>query len=186
MDADPLTADDMAADTTAPAGAEVSSSALDAVGFDALSPEAQDLLLGLADSAASLEPTTRSKFVAAAERALQKRRDAVSPLPRLLFLARLEVGEDVGTVAKDVTVHADDLLNVECGRKALETLGPEAVVNWIQHYKVPTGQAREALLKALWIQSAGDRAAAGLGEAVIEESEFFRAVMERLQTSSET
>jgi len=79
------------------------------------------------------------------------------------------------------------LLKVELGKVGLESLGAEAVATWVSHFGVPVEQAEQALAKALWLESSGNRAAASAtgGEAV-KESVFFRSVIDRLRQKTDT
>jgi hypothetical protein len=178
MDADPLIDADahIGADTDAETDA-----ALAAIGPDALSPDAQELLLGLTESSASLEPRVRERLVGGAARALQKRREAASPLPRLLFLARNRSGESIESIATQVAVAADTLLLVERGQEKLQNLGPDAVANWVRHLHVPTDQAGRALAHTLRVQAVHDQAAASaMSNTAVEDDPFYQGVMTRL------
>lgn len=184
MDEDPI-------DLTDPADSDVVDDALDTAladaGLQALSVEAQDIVLALTSSVASLEPATRERLVKAAGRGLRTRRDSLTPLPRLLFLARQTAAESIESVATSISVGADVLLNVERGQAGLETLEAQAVATWVSHFAVPIDQAREALAKALQLQTGGDRAAASaVGVDAAEASQFFRSVMDYLQPRTDT
>jgi hypothetical protein len=184
MDEDPI-------DLTDAADSDVVDDALDAAladaGLQALSVEAQDIVLALTSSVASLEPATRERLVKAAGRGLRTRRDALTPLPRLLFLARQTAAESIESVATSISVGAEVLLNVERGQAGLETLEAQAVATWVSHFAVPIDQAREALAKALQLQTGGDRAAASaVGVDAAEASQFFRSVMDYLQPRTDT
>jgi hypothetical protein len=184
MDEDPLD----------PTDAEVNDVSEDAVdkaladaGLDVLSAEAQNIVLALTSSVAGLEPGTRDRFVRAAGRGLQTRRDSLTPLPRLLFLARQTTTESIESVATSVSVDAEMLLKVERGNVGLETLGAEAVATWVSHFGVPIDQAKEALAKALKLETSGDRAAASAaGGDAVKASEFFLSVIARLQQETDT
>lgn len=161
--------------------------ALASVGLEALSIEAQDLVLALTSSVASLEPAIRDRLVKAAGRGLQNRRDASTPLPRLLFLARHTAVESIESVATSISVNSDVLLNVERGRVGLEALEAQAVAAWVRHFAVPVDQARDALAKALRLQTSGDRAAASAcGVEIVEASPFFQEVMSYLEDKTDT
>lgn len=161
--------------------------ALAGANLDVLSAEAQNIVLALTSSVAGLEPETRDRFVKAAGRGLQTRRDSLTPLPRLLFLARQTTTESIESVATSVSVDADMLLKVERGLVGLEALGAQAVASWVSHFGVPVEQAKEALDKALRLQTGGDRAAASaLGDDGFEANQFFLSVMDLLQPKTDT
>jgi hypothetical protein len=185
MDADPI-GDDGTTSVSELAEDEQISAALEGADLSMLSVEAQDLLLDLTASSASLEPAARGRIVEAAARALHRRRDDASPLPRLLFLARRDARETIEAVAADVAVSADLLLSVERGQEKIAELGAEAVATWVKRFKVPIEEARESILKTLRLETAGDRAVASAsGEAEVEDSQFFRDVMTRLEVSND-
>jgi hypothetical protein len=184
MDEDPL---EPAAGEDRDVDDDVLDMALAEAGLQALSAEAQNIVLALTSSVTGLEPDTRERLVKAAGRGLQSRRDSLAPLPRLLFLARQATTESIESVATSVSVDADMLIKVERGDVVLETLGAGAVATWVSHFGVPIEQAKEALAKALWLQTSGDRAAASaVGVDPVEESPFFRSVMEYLQPGADT
>lgn len=182
MDEDPITVDGTEQDIGMPTSDDTElESALSSLDHLALSREAQELLVGLTNDSAGLEPAARQKFVAAAQRALRKRRNDASPLPRVLFLLRQERAEDPADVAIQVGVDPEVLANAERGRVAIRELPVDAVVAWIQHFDVARPTARDALLEVLRVQSRGELAAAGEGiTRDLERDSFFVEVMRQL------
>jgi hypothetical protein len=184
MDEDPLDMTDAAIPHVTE---DLVDNALADAGLSVLSAEAQNVLLALTSSGAGLEPATRDRFVKAASRGLQTRRDSHAPLPRLLFIARQARNEDIASVATSVSVDAETLRNVERGHAGLEALGAQGVADWVTHFGVPIDQAKEALAKALWLQTGAARAAASAaGADAVEDSEFFQSVIHCLQPGINT
>lgn len=87
--------------------------ALGDAGLGVLSAEAQNIGLALTSSVAGLEPETRNRFVKAAGRGLQSRRDSLTPLPRLLFLARQTPTGSIASVATFVSVNSEIVPKVD-------------------------------------------------------------------------
>ncbi|WP_375504505.1 hypothetical protein [uncultured Jatrophihabitans sp.] len=169
------------ADASEPAESPVTA-ALAAAGHDMLSGEASELLLDLTADAVSIEPEARARLVEAAQRALSKRRDDASPLPRLLFLARREAGEAVESVARAIAVDRDDLLHVERGVKSLEQFGADSTAAWVMHFGVPLDQARAAIRRTLQLQAVDERAAASRVDAVeVDNAPFLTKVTALLE-----
>lgn len=79
------------------------------------------------------------------------------------------------------------LRKVECGTVELEAMGAEAVATWVDHFAVPIEQAKEAVAKALWLDTRGDRTAASVvAHDAVKESDFFRSVISRLQQRTDS
>lgn len=133
--------------------------ALSALTLAALSPEAQELILGVTESSTTLEPHARRRFVEAGDRANKKNRDDASPLPRLLFLTRNSDNQSVQDVAASLEASHELLLRIERGEDDIQKLGPDGVASWITYLHVPAETAIEAL-KATFLATTVDRAAA--------------------------
>jgi len=146
--------------------------ALSAVPLSALSPEAQELILGLTESSTSLEPRARQLFVEAGDRAIKQRRDESSPLPRLLFLTRNRENQSVDAVADSLSADNSLLLEIERGETDIKELGAVVVASWITHLDVPTDIAIEAL-KATFLVTSVDRAAASAKTELDDEQNQF-------------
>jgi hypothetical protein len=161
---------------------EVISEALARVGLDALSPEAQRLLLALTDDVESVEPSTRQRLVSAADRGIQRRRDERSALPRLLFLARRRAEATLEDIADRIDVPADTLDAVERGKELIDTMRPEQVAAWIRSLHVGAEQARESLRRAFRLRREQDLAVASASpEVTADQDAFVNQVMALLQ-----
>lgn len=161
---------------------EVLDEALAHTGLDALSPEAQSYLLALTSDTASVEPSTRQKFVDAASRGIQYHRNDSSALPRLLFLQRRELHSSLEDVAERIGVPADQLAEVERGRERIETLTAPKVASWISALGVGVDQARVSLGRALELQRREDLAvAAAAAEVAAPEDDFIKEVIALLR-----
>lgn len=147
-------------------------------GLDALSPESQRYLLALTNDTASVESSTRQKFVDAASRGIQHHRNDSSALPRLLFLQRRELHLSLEDVAKRIGVPADQLAEVERGRERIDTLTGHKVASWISALGVGVDQARASLGRALELQRREDLAvAAAAAEVAAADDEFIDKVI---------
>lgn len=151
--------------------------ALSTIGLGHLSPEAQQMVLDLTPSSASLDPHVRAKLMNAAARALRTRRDNSSPLPRLLFLSRRTSKEDIKGVAAAVGVPAEKLEEVERGRARVDELTTQNVASWIRHFDVPTVQAEVALRKSLAAPTLQDIAAGAPSRATTDADQFVADVI---------
>lgn len=152
----------------------------------ALSTSAKSLLLGLTEASASVEPSARGKFIEAAQRGLAKRRDATSPLPRLLFLARQDSDESADEVANALGIDRTLFDEVERGQAPIREMDPTTVVEWIRRFEVPVATARESLLRVLRIQTLPHAAAAGTNthDRPIDDP-FYAEVMEQLEAGGQ-
>lgn len=163
--------------------------ALTLVDLSVLSPEAQDLFMGLTETASSLEPMTRQRLVGAADRGMKRRREDASPLPRLLFLLRNREEQSAEMVAasltvKDVEMDQKMLLAIERGECDIRILGAGGVVAWVQHFGVPNDLAIDALRAAFQATTVSDQASAATPSQLnAEQDKFINDVDELLNQS---
>jgi transcriptional regulator with XRE-family HTH domain len=180
MDSDPLENNEDIENTTETTDDQdkLLDEALANTGLDALSPEAQRYLLALASDTASVEPSTRQKFVDAASRGIQHHRNDSSALPRLLFLQRRELHSSLEDVAERIGVPADQLAEVERGQGRIEALTAPKVASWINALGVGVDQARASLGRALELQRREDLAvAAAAADVAAADDDFIEEVI---------
>lgn len=154
--------------------------ALSSLDLSFLPVEAQELLLGLTETASSLEPRTRQLFLEASDRALKRRREDASPLPQLLFLTRNRENETVQAVAESLSTDSTLLRDIERGALPIEDLGPAEVAAWVNHLQVPASTAIDALRATLLATSASRAAAAASTQLSEEQNKFVDAVAAKL------
>lgn len=160
---------------------EVINLALAATDLSVLSSEAQELLIGLTETASSLDPLTRQRLVGAADRGMKRRREDTSPLPRLLFVVRNREHQSLEMVAASLSADNAMLLQIERGERDIRDLGPDGVASWIRHFGVSTDIALEAL-RLTFVYSESDRAAASTPTELSDEHDrFVRQVSKLLQ-----
>lgn len=181
LDEDPLDESRAHDDTDTDEGEQLIDQALSLTTISALSPEAQELLVGLTDTASSLEPAARQRLVVAADRGMKRRREDASPLPRLLFVVRNRENQTLDAVA--ASLKADDKLlsKIECGESSVKELGPQGVASWIQHFGLPKDVAIDALRLTFLNTDADQAAAGGRAELSVEHSKFVGEVSDLLQ-----
>jgi hypothetical protein len=157
-------------------------SALDGVGVEALSDEARAMLLAVTDQSEGLEPSTRQRLVAAAERGLHSRRQGTIALPLVLFNARRGAGQQLDEVASAVEIPPAQLQAIETGTDKLNSISAEAVATWIAQFDITIEQAQGALYNT-FVASGPTRRAAGRSsrKLSVEDSAFVEQVVECLK-----
>jgi hypothetical protein len=164
-------------------GDQLVDDALSMTTLAALSPEAQELLIGLTDTASSLEPATRQRLVEAADRGMKHRREDASPLPRLLFVVRNRKSQSLDAVAASIAADDKLLSKVERGETSVQELGAKGVASWIQFFDLPKTVALDAL-RLTFLRADADQAAAGARTELSEEHDkFIGEVSDLLQQS---
>lgn len=142
---DELSGDDLVTTDEAVLDTDLSE-ALSAVGLDAMSPDARELLLGLTDYSENLEPAARESLVSAAERAMQWRRDNSNALPVLLFTRRRQQELSPQQVADALDIEPDAVAAIESGSSSLRSATAPVVARWINLLRVSEGEAEAALM----------------------------------------
>lgn len=191
FDEDPLTDADIAAYQNSSEDAEsdrvddLVGAMLEAAAFDAMSQDARALLMMLTDETESLEPQTRARLVDAANRALQYRRHAISPLPVLLFVTRRAQAKPLEDIATQISVADAQLRAVESGADDLRTLTPRQVADWISSVDIDRTQAEQSLRRTFISHAATGRAAGHarlrhIPDTATDSDRFIRDVMNEL------
>jgi hypothetical protein len=153
--------------------------ALSMTTLSALSPEAQELLVGLTDTSSSLEPTARQHLVAAADRGMRRRREDASALPRLLFVVRTREKQKLDVVAASLATDEEVLSKVERGESSVVDLGAEKVAHWIQHFGLSADFALKAL-ELTFLHADANQAAAGTPQELSDDDHKFVSDVARL------
>jgi hypothetical protein len=94
-------------------------------------------------------PSTRQKFVEAANRGLRKRRADHAALPALLAFKREEADIPVATLADALEVSAEAVYEMESGRLNVRDLDAERIAKWVRAVRAEPAVAVGALRHVL-------------------------------------